>query len=65
MFHPAGLGDDATMSPMKKLRLADVIRKIDQILLVIVVLCFSLGGAAWVINSIRFGLFLEPSGPDY
>lgn len=64
-FHPAGLDPDATMRPMKKFRLADVIRKIDQILLVIVVLCFTLGGAAWLYNSVRLGMLLEPSGPNY
>lgn len=53
------------MRPMKKLRFADVLRKADQILVVIVVLCFALGAAAWVINSIRFGVLLEPGGPNY
>lgn len=50
---------------MKKLRFADVLRKVDQILLVIVVICFALGGAAWVINSLRAGYPVSVSGPDH
>lgn len=53
------------MRPMKKPRFSDVIRKIDQLLLVVVVLCFAVGGAAWIINSIRLGALLEPSSPGY
>lgn len=49
---------------MKKRRLADVFRKIDQILLVIVVVCFTLGGAAWVYNSIRSGYPVSVNGPE-
>lgn len=53
------------MPPMKKNRIAEWIRKIDNLLLVVVVLCFTLGGAAWLYNSIRLGMLVQPGGPSY
>lgn len=49
---------------MKRLRLNDVIRSIDNALLAIVVICFILGGIGTVIQLIRFGFLFEPSGPE-
>jgi len=49
---------------MKPVRLNDVIHSIDQILLVIVVVCFALGGVGAVIQLIRWGVLFEPSGGE-
>ena len=48
--------------PMKNLRPSEIIRSIEKALLVVLVICFVLGGIGTVIQLLRWGVLLEPSG---
>lgn len=53
------------MAPMRRPHpVTGIIRWIDQALLVIVVICFALGGIGTAIQLIRFGFLSEPSGGE-